>query len=141
MKSGKRKSGCPVTGSFHIPGGLKCGDGDRTAIGERAGMERQQLINLIISTTEDYLMTMEGQTNGYPIDAGSRLFGKAGILDSLGLVTVILDVEQRLAEEFGIAIALADDRAMSQKRSPFRTIGSLADYAFLLVNEAQGSMP
>jgi hypothetical protein len=32
-------------------------------------------------------------------------------------------------EQFGGSLVLADERAMSQTRSPFRTVGSLADYA------------
>lgn len=53
-------------------------------------------------------------------------------LDSLQLVTLIVDVEQKMADSFGVTITLADSRAMSQKNSPFRSVGSLADYAYRL---------
>ncbi|AJQ26093.1 hypothetical protein [Pelosinus fermentans] len=56
------------------------------------------------------------------------LYGLTGVLDSLGLVTLIVAVEQAIEDELGLAISLADERAMSQKNSPFRTIGTLADY-------------
>ena len=104
-------------------------------------MEQLQLVPLIIATVREYLVSVNGQPEDLPIDGETRLFGKGGLLDSLGLVTVILDIEQRLAEEHGIAITLADDRAMSQKRSPFRTVGSLADYAALLVRETRRGEP
>jgi acyl carrier protein len=61
------------------------------------------------------------------------LFGKGGKLDSLGLVNLIVATEQRIEEAFGVAVTLADERAMSQQHSPFRTIGSLADYAITLL--------
>jgi acyl carrier protein len=61
------------------------------------------------------------------------LFGKGGKLDSLGLVNLIVATEQRIEEAFGVAVTLADERAMSQQHSPFRTIGSLADYAATLL--------
>ena len=63
------------------------------------------------------------------------LFGRSGKLDSLGLVTLIVAAEQKVGEEFGVSITLADERAMSQKNSPFKTIGSLVDYISLLLEE------
>ena len=63
------------------------------------------------------------------------LFGETGTLDSLGLVNLIVTTEQKIEEEFGILVSLADERAMSQKYSPFRTIGSLGDYIAILIKE------
>jgi hypothetical protein len=40
-----------------------------------------------------------------------------------------------VADDLGKAIVLADERAMSQKRSPFATAGTLADYIELLLSE------
>lgn len=56
------------------------------------------------------------------------LFGPEGALDSLGLVHLIADVESRVAEATGREIIIADERAMSRSRSPFRTIETLVDY-------------
>lgn len=65
------------------------------------------------------------------------LFGKSGKLDSLGIVNFIVAVEDRVREEFGILITLADEQAMSQKNSPFRTVSSLSTYiAELMGREA-----
>ena len=61
------------------------------------------------------------------------LFGRGAKLDSLGLVRLVVAAEQGIEEEFGVAVTLADQRAMSQQHSPFRTIGSLADYAVTLL--------
>ena len=65
----------------------------------------------------------------------TRLFGGNSKLDSLGLVNLIVAVEQNIEDEFDITITLADDRAMSQKHNPFRTVGSLADYIEKLLGE------
>jgi acyl carrier protein len=69
------------------------------------------------------------------INQETRLYGKQGILDSIGLVTMIADVEQQIEDELGHQITLADEKALSQARSPFRTIGSLADYACSLIEQ------
>lgn len=74
-----------------------------------------------------------------PISASTGLVGPQAALDSLGLVTLLVDLEQKIDEAFGCSLTLADERAMSQKSSPFRTVQSLSDYiAHLLeMEEAQ----
>ena len=67
------------------------------------------------------------------------LFGKSGQLDSLGLVNLLVIIEQNIEDGFDVNITIADERAMSQKRSPFRTIGTLADYIDMLLKEIQNS--
>ena len=63
------------------------------------------------------------------------LFGKDGKLDSLGLVNLLVIMEQNIEDEFDVCIIIADERAMSQKHSPFRTIGTLADYIDMLLKD------
>ena len=63
------------------------------------------------------------------------LFGKSGKLDSLGLVNLIVAVEQKIEEEFEVSVNLANEKAISQKNSPFKTIATLASYTCKLVEE------
>ncbi len=63
------------------------------------------------------------------------IFGRAGYIDSLALVRLLVDVEGRVASEFGKNIVLGDERAVSQKRSPFRDVKSLAEYIDNLLKE------
>jgi acyl carrier protein len=56
------------------------------------------------------------------------LYGSGGALDSLGLVSLILDVEQAVNERSGASLVLADAQAMAQRHNPFRDVRSLADY-------------
>lgn len=65
------------------------------------------------------------------------LFGASSTLDSLGLVNLIVATEQRLEEIFNLTLTLADERAMSQKNSPFRTVETLAEYISTLLPEKQ----
>jgi acyl carrier protein len=58
----------------------------------------------------------------------TRLYGSNSALDSLGLVNLITDLEDKIADQFDQDVILADEKAMSQKTSPFRTIKSLTDY-------------
>lgn len=57
------------------------------------------------------------------------LFGVERVLDSLALVGLLVAVEQGIDDELGVILTLADEKAASQQRSPFRTIGALVAYA------------
>jgi acyl carrier protein len=63
------------------------------------------------------------------------LFGVERALDSLALVTLLVAVEQGIDDELGVALTLADEKAASQRRSPFRTVGALVAYAAARVLE------
>lgn len=60
------------------------------------------------------------------------LYGKEGVLDSLDLVSLILLIEEKAADELGKPVTLTSDRALSAHRSPFRTVGSVTDYVLAL---------
>ncbi len=63
------------------------------------------------------------------------LAGDSGRLDSVELINLIVVTEQKSAEELGRPILLTNDRTMSQVKQVFHTLGSLADYIQLLLNE------
>ena len=65
------------------------------------------------------------------------LFGRDGVLDSLGLVSFVVAVEQAIESELGVTLTVADEKAMSQKHSPFRTIGALANYVEDLMKKVE----
>ena len=63
------------------------------------------------------------------------IFGMESALDSIGLVNFITIIEQKLEEETGLFITIADERAMSMETSPFKTVGSLRTYIETLLSE------
>jgi acyl carrier protein len=67
----------------------------------------------------------------------TRLLGSESVLDSMHLVTLIIAIEREVEEAFGVALTLADERALSMKASPFRSIQSLADYIGNLLIDAR----
>ena len=58
------------------------------------------------------------------------LYGPGAVLDSIGLVGIIVEVEQMLFENFDLELSLIDEKALSQKKSPFRRVKSLVDYIY-----------
>jgi len=61
------------------------------------------------------------------IDKDTQLIGTNRIMDSIGLVNFIVDIETAFLDE-NIEIYLTSENAMSSRISPFRTVGSLCRY-------------
>lgn len=58
----------------------------------------------------------------------TELFGGNEGLDSLSLVSLIIQLEASISESFGKTVTLVDDKAMSMRNSPFRTLGTLTAF-------------
>ena len=98
----------------------------------------EDILNTIYEVIDELNETLpEGQTLLKSPD--TLLFGGGANLESLGLVRLVLLVEQKILDQMGRVVTLVDEKAMSQTRSPFRTVGSLADYvAGLLGQDSDG---
>jgi acyl carrier protein len=56
-------------------------------------------------------------------------------VDSLALVNLMATIEQKVEDEYAVAINLTDGDLLSQINNPFENIGTLADHIFLLIGE------
>ena len=65
------------------------------------------------------------------------LIGKGSKIQSIGLVTLIFGIEERIQNDLGVSVQIASERAVSLSQSPFRTIGSLVSFASELVKEVR----
>ena len=100
-------------------------------------MEKNDLIELMITSLKEVIL--EGDEQGeIPIDsfnAETPLLGKGAVLDSLGLVILLALIEHKLDNAYGFSLTIADERAMLQERSPFRTVTTLTEYVQQLIEE------
>lgn len=65
------------------------------------------------------------------------LYGMDAHLDSLDLVALIVTTEQKIEDKTGIKISLANEKALSMRNSPFRSVGALQNYAIALIQERE----
>jgi acyl carrier protein len=95
-------------------------------------MKKSEIIQTILSAIE---MANHGRESDaqIPVKEDTLLYGEKGHLDSMGLVSFLIDIEESLMDK-DIQINLSDEKAMSQSRSPFRSVSTLADYIESLVN-------
>ena len=57
----------------------------------------------------------------------------------MGLVLLATEIEEKISDVFGVNITLADERAVSQKTSPFRSVKTLVKYVETIVDEQKSS--
>lgn len=95
---------------------------------------KDKIENIIIETLKEFNEELENETLENP-NLKTKLYGVNGVLDSLALVSFIADIEEKVSDEFDIDIILADEKAMSQKTSPFRNVESLSLYIQSILEE------
>jgi D-alanine--poly(phosphoribitol) ligase subunit 2 len=95
---------------------------------------KQPVVDAIYSAVDDLNEILDPEER-LSKSSEMALIGKDARLDSLGLVNLIVLVEEKVQQQFGVAITLVDERAMSQSKSPFRTLGSLADFVEEQLND------
>lgn len=87
---------------------------------------RTKINNVISNVIEEY--NKENPRIELSNSQETTLMGRGSVLDSLGIVNFLISIEQELEDEFDLTITIADEKAMSKKNSPFKTIASLANY-------------
>lgn len=93
---------------------------------------KSEIIEIIFKSIEE--INQQNDTHLVK-DVNTKLFGRESELDSLGIVNLIVSVEENINNEYNVSISIADEKAMSQKHSPFRSVDTLADYILKLLNE------
>ena len=63
------------------------------------------------------------------------LFGQSGKLDSLGMVNFSVGLEEKVSEETGTEISLADEIMALDEDSPLKTVAGLVHYVNSIVEE------
>lgn len=98
-------------------------------------MDRSEILDVVLAAIRAANRARQ-EDQQLEVSPTAPLFGAASPLDSLGLVALLIDVEEGLERE-GCSLILSDERALSQRRSPFRDVPSLVAYIDGLVNERQ----
>ena len=97
-------------------------------------MEKNEIQQIIFDAI-DMANNARQDDEQIPVSDDTELYGSNGHLDSMGLVALLIDIEESLLDR-DLQITLSDERAMSQSRSPFKNIQSLTDYIDTLVKES-----
>jgi acyl carrier protein len=97
-------------------------------------INRQAILELVLAAVQS-LNEERAPEEQLALSGETRLFGDDSDLDSLSLVSVIVDIETAVTDQFGEPISLTDDRAMSRAVSPYTHVDALVDYIVELLGE------
>ena len=86
----------------------------------------------------DTLNPQLGENQQIERSENAKLFGNGAPLDSLGLVNLIVTVEEQLADDHDLFLTLANEKAMSRRTSPFQSVESLIEFIEELIREDSG---
>jgi acyl carrier protein len=87
---------------------------------------KKNAFELVVFTIQEEADDL-GYSNLKAVSADTPLFGGDDGVDSLSLVRIVAAIERAAEDRFGKQVVLADDKAMSMRNSPFRTVGTLAE--------------
>lgn len=91
-------------------------------------MKNRDSVQQIIFDALEALNQERGSDEQIDIGVGTALFGPDATLNSLELVSVVVDIEMSVADRFSETISLTDDKAMERDPVPFVTVAALTDY-------------
>ena len=96
---------------------------------------QEKISHFILRTLQDLIDTFP-EAERFTPNNDTILFGQGSTIDSLTLVSFIVDLEALLSEEFSQIISLTDDRAMTREKSPFNSVNDLAEYIVEIIDPA-----
>jgi len=102
-------------------------------------MKHEEIEKLVLDVLREI---MEAQSIAAPTDgiaADMPLIGSKSILDSMAFVMLTAGIEQQLSEKHDLAVTIVNEKAMSMRNSPFRTVGTLTDYLLTLTQDASAA--
>jgi acyl carrier protein len=89
-------------------------------------MNKTKINEIVFNVINEYLASNDIKVEG-EITKDTALIGSSRILDSMGLVNVIVDIETAFLDE-DVDVSLTSETAMSGRISPFRSVGSLCNF-------------
>ena len=97
-------------------------------------IKKANVVDLVLNAVEELNQQLLPHEQ-VPLSVDAQLFGSGGNLDSLGLVNLIVLVEERATNELGVSITLTNEKKLSQENSPFRSVQTLASHIHALLEE------
>jgi acyl carrier protein len=92
--------------------------------------QRDDVIQLVAAAIEE-INEVRAPKDRITTTLESTLFGHR--LDSLGAVTLVVGIDERVQDRYGVSINPVEALAIGPAESPLRTVGTLVDYTIAKV--------
>ena len=97
-------------------------------------MKKDEIYKIVESQLNELNNTLP-EDQRFSVSKDTILFGRGSSIDSMSLVSVIVDLESFFFDEKGLEISLTDDKAMTREISPFDNVNNLVDYLLEVINQ------
>jgi acyl carrier protein len=95
---------------------------------------REQVKNFIYESLREVLEDSNDNELVQKLELEGDQFLVLANLDSLDMVSMLVEIESSIQDELGVQILISADRAMSE-RGPFATVSSLLEFTMKLIEE------
>lgn len=85
---------------------------------------REKIQEIVFNCTKEFFENSDYELVT-SIDGNLRLIGDSSPLDSMGLVSLIVEIEESINDHFDVELILASEKAMSARTSPFINLEKL----------------
>jgi hypothetical protein len=99
-------------------------------------MLKNQINQLVVESVQE-IGQEDNRKELLKADCRTPLYGPNGTLDSLSLVRVISNIEEKISGQMNKDIVIASEKAVSQRNSPFLSVESLTNFIVDLLNQEE----
>ncbi len=92
---------------------------------------KEEIVQLLLGVVKETNL-LRGKKDQLPLTPDLQLVGVESSLDSLGLLNLIVAIENALQQEFSQSISLSDLSDLGDTNGPFRSLQSLAEHVLHL---------
>jgi len=85
---------------------------------------KEKIQEIVFNCTKEFFENSDYELNT-SINNKFRLIGDSSPLDSMGLVSLIVEIEEAINDDFDVELVLASEKAMSARTSPFINLEKL----------------
>ena len=96
-------------------------------------MDKSKIFEIVLEKLNELNSTFPSNER-FQINDETILFGMGSCIDSMSLVSLIVDIEMYFSDSLSREFSLTDDNAMSREKTPFTSVSSLVEYIDEIIN-------
>ena len=92
-----------------------------------SNIDRETIKDVIFSAAKSFNTTQDPNSQ-IVLDEATVLIGQGAAIDSMGLVSLLIEIEQQLQEKLQLSVNFTSEKAMAARVSPFRRIRTVIEF-------------
>ena len=94
--------------------------------------KKNVIIDIIFSSIRE-VNEQQPNENRLKLDKKEFLVSDKSNIDSLGLITLLVNIEDKINKSYNLKLNLLEEKFISDKETPFETIDELAEWLYINV--------